>query len=162
MKKLTVYIATETCNLDKMIEDFAEKGDYSMTVGRGAWVDDNGKEWIERQATFTFLLPSTAKVERVCNSIRFWLRHNSTEQAIAYDVQEVTGGVLQVHGDSGIKERIQADNTLRIQQTEILMRAREMFNKDRINPGCLDEPINHEPGHNAHLGTGYSGHPRSV
>ena len=166
-KKLSVYIATESLKLDKMIEDFSKFDDYTMTIGRGSWTDDDGEQYIEREATFVFLLNNQEEVTITLNVIRSWLLKNSLEQAIAYDVHEVEGGVLSVAPEKmSLRDKIEADNSLRLSEKFKAIWARhkevskEQQEKSQINPGCLENPINHVPGWDADKGTGYSGHPR--
>lgn len=67
---------------------------------------------------------------------------------------------------AAFRDKIEADNSLRLSEKYKAIWARhnevcrEQQEKSQINPGLRENPINHEPGHDDHLGTGYSGHPR--
>ena len=94
--KLTVYVATDTLK----IQDFQKAlisicPFFTWNDSTGCWSDDTGKVYHEKSCSITFLLKETdPHWEVILDMIRQWVKWNSQEQAIAWDLVECQGGCI--------------------------------------------------------------------
>lgn len=102
MKKLTVHVGNGIgTNLEDLNSVLAVRlPGFTFTFGYGVWNNENGKIYDESQVSYVFLVDSNTQVKLILGWFSQFLHVHTDEEAIAFDVQEVEGGIIKV-GEQG-------------------------------------------------------------
>lgn len=155
MVKLVIMVGSESFSVKDFELSCLKYRDFTVDYGHGQWINPETDEVCrEKQATYTFLLDNNSDSSRILEEVINWLALNSEELSVAWYLSDV------IYGIRPCKQRKEdkmfnhcTDEDLDITCRSILKNTR--FEKKRINPGCLDEPITGNPREGQ--GTGYAG-----